>query len=71
MIGRMVTKQLIIQVLKRVGIRVATKSIVKFVPILGQVLAASISFGAMKLIGNAHVDDCYEVAKKVISVDNV
>jgi hypothetical protein len=66
----MVTKQLITQVLKRVGIRVATKSVVKFIPILGQALAASISFGAMKWVGNSHVDDCYEVAKKVILVGN-
>jgi len=36
------------------------------VPILGQALAASISFGAMKLLGNAHVDDCYAVAKKAL-----
>lgn len=66
LIGKMVTKQLIMQVLKRVGIRVATKSVAKFIPILGQALAASISFGAMKMVGNSHVDDCYEVAKKAI-----
>lgn len=58
------------QVLKRVGIRLATKSVAKFIPILGQALAASISFGAMKMVGNSHVDDCYEVAKKAILVGN-
>ncbi|MGL5081794.1 MAG: hypothetical protein ACRC8A_09935 [Microcoleaceae cyanobacterium] len=67
LIGRTVTKQLIMQVLKRVGIRVTTKSVAKFIPILGQALAASISFGAMKMVGDSHVDDCYEVAKKVIT----
>lgn len=66
MIGKMITKQLIMQILKRIGIRVATKSIVKYIPILGSALAATISFGAMKLVGNSHVDDCYEVAKKTI-----
>ena len=70
LIGKMVTKQLILQILKRVGIRVATKSVAKFIPFLGQALAASISFGAMKMIGNSHVDDCYEVAKKVVMVAN-
>lgn len=67
LIGKLVTKQLVLQVLKRVGIRVATKSVAKYVPILGQALAASISFGAMKVVGNSHVDDCYEVAKRVMS----
>ena len=70
LIGKMVTKQLIMQVLKRIGVRVATKSAAKFIPILGQVLAATISFGAMKMIGNSHVDDCYEVAKKALLAGN-
>jgi uncharacterized protein (DUF697 family) len=64
LIGRMVTKPLILQVLKRIGIRVTTKSVAKFIPFLGQVLAATISFAAMRMVGNAHIDDCYEVARK-------
>jgi uncharacterized protein (DUF697 family) len=66
LVGKMVTKQLIMQALKKVGVRVATKSVAKFIPFLGSALAASISFGAMKMVGNSHVDDCYEVAKRAI-----
>ncbi len=66
LVGRLVTQKLVMQVLKRVGVRVATKSVTRFVPIVGQVLAASISFGAMRMLGNSHVDDCYEVAKKFL-----
>lgn len=66
LIGKWVTQQLVMQLLQRLGIRVATKSVAKFVPFLGQALAASISFGAMKMLGNAHVDDCYAVAKKAL-----
>lgn len=70
LIGKWVTQQLVMQMLQRLGIRVATKSVAKFVPFLGQALAASISFGAMKLLGNAHVDDCYAVAKKALGVQS-
>lgn len=66
LVGKMITKQLIIQVLKKIGIRVAAKSVAKYIPLLGSAVAASISYGAMKLVGNAHIDDCYAVAKKVI-----
>lgn len=66
LIGKVITKPIILQILSRVGARVASKSVAKFVPILGQALAASISFGAMKLVGNAHVDDCYQVAKQAL-----
>ena len=70
MIGKVITKQLIMQVLKRIGISVATKSVAKWVPIIGQAIAASVSFGAMKLVGNSHVDDCYQVALKAIESKN-
>ena len=70
LIGKWVTQQLVMQMLQRLGVRVATKSVAKFVPFLGQALAASISFGTMKLIGNAHVDDCYAVAKKALLAQN-
>lgn len=66
LIGKWVTQQLVMQALKRIGIRVTTKTLARFVPILGQALAASISFGAIKLLGNAHVDDCYAVARKAL-----
>ena len=71
MIGKTITKQLIMQVLKRIGIRVAAKSLAKWIPIIGQAFAATISFGAMKLVGNSHVDDCYQVALKAIQSKEV
>ena len=66
MIGKLLTKEIILQVLKRVGIRVASKQVAKYIPILGQAVAATISFGAMKMVGNSHVDDCFEVAKRAL-----
>lgn len=64
-IGRTVTKQIVVQLLKRVGISVASKSVSKYIPLLGQALAAGVSFGAMKYVGNGHVDDCFRVACEV------
>lgn len=61
-IGRMVTKRLAVALLRRVGMRVATASVAKYVPLVGSGIAAAISFGAMKLAGNSHIDDCYRTA---------
>ena len=66
LVGRLVTRELVIKVLMKLGVRVTTKGIVKFVPLLGQALSASISFGAMKMLGNQHIDDCYEVARRTM-----
>jgi hypothetical protein len=30
---------------------------------VGSGIAAGISFGAMKLVGNAHIEDCYRIAR--------
>jgi len=68
LIGKLVTRQLVMQALKSIGVRVTTRTAARFVPILGQALAASISFGAMKLLGNAHVEDCYRVAKQALLI---
>ncbi len=65
-IGRMVTRKLAVRLLRRMGVRIATASVAKYVPILGSAIAATISFGAMKLAGNAHVDDCYRTARTLL-----
>lgn len=64
--GRYITKELIIAILKRMGIRITAKQGVKYIPVLGQLVSASISFAAMKIIANAHINDCHEVAKELI-----
>jgi len=66
MVGKAITKQLIMQLLKQVGIRVATKQVTKWIPFVGSAISAGISFTAMKYLGNSHVDDCYYVAKRVL-----
>lgn len=65
-IGRMVTKRIALALLRRVGARVATASVAKYVPFVGSAFAATIGFGAMKLAGNAHIDDCYATARALI-----
>lgn len=64
-IGRMVTKRLVTALLRRVATRVAAASVAKYVPVVGSGIAAGISFGAMKLVGNAHIEDCYRIAREL------
>ncbi|MFO7546442.1 MAG: hypothetical protein R6W77_13200 [Trueperaceae bacterium] len=65
-VGKVVTAELVAMLLKRIGVRVTVKSAAKWVPVVGQAAAATISFGAMRLVGNRHVEDCYRVARAVI-----
>jgi uncharacterized protein (DUF697 family) len=63
LIGKYMTKELLVLAFKRVGVRLASKQAAKFVPFLGSAIAAGISYGAMRMLGNAHIDDCYAVLK--------
>ena len=66
LVGRLVTREVVLKMLMKMGVRITTAGIVKFVPLLGQALSASLSFGAMKLLGDKHVDDCYQVARRTL-----
>lgn len=65
-IGKMVTREIVIKLLQKVGIRVATKQVTKFVPLAGQALSSLLSVSAMRYIGNKHVEDCYSVAVQLL-----
>jgi uncharacterized protein (DUF697 family) len=69
LVGKLITKQTIVLLLKKVGARVAVKQVAKFIPFVGSAVAAGISFGAMKYLGNSHIDECYVVCKRVIQME--
>lgn len=69
LIGNYVTKESVIILLKKVGVRIASSSVAKYIPFVGSAISATVSFGAMKWMGNSHVTDCYEVMKRVIEGD--
>ncbi len=69
LIGKVVTDRLVLGLMRRLGLRLATGSVAKFVPIVGSALAAGLSFGAMTLIGERHIADCYETVRQSLLAD--
>lgn len=65
-IGKFVSRTLVMSLLKKMGTKVASKSVVRFVPFVGQAVAAGISFGVMKMVGNDHIEDCYQVCRQAL-----
>ncbi len=65
-IGRAVSKRIVSVLLRRVAKRLVVGSAAKFVPFAGSALAAALGFSAMKLAGNAHVEDCYRTARALL-----
>lgn len=67
LIAKQVTKQVIVSLLKTVGVRVATKQVAKYIPFVGTAIAATVSFTAMKYLGNTHVEDCFNVCERLLT----
>lgn len=63
-IGQLVTKQVVFMLLQKVGVRLTAKQALKFIPLAGQAAAAALSASAILLIGQAHIEECYLIAKK-------
>jgi uncharacterized protein (DUF697 family) len=64
-IGRVVTRELVMTMLKLVGVRLTTQQAAKFVPIAGQAVSAALTFSALKLVCEQHIRQCMEVARQL------
>jgi uncharacterized protein (DUF697 family) len=69
LVGRVITKEIVVAVLKRVGVQMTAKQAAKYVPIAGQVASAFLGFGAMMYIGASHVDECYRIAQAALDAE--
>ena len=64
LIGKFVTRDLVIKAVTKIGTRLAAKEVAKFVPLAGQVVAAGIGFAAIRYFGEEHMKDCIRVARQ-------
>lgn len=70
LIGKYITREAVVKSVTTAGAKIAATSTAKtgfkFVPFLGPVLSGGISYAAMRIVGRAHVNDCYQVALEVL-----
>lgn len=64
LIGKLVTKDLLLRAAKALGVRLTAQQAVKFVPLAGQALSALISYSAIRYLGEQHLRDCVRVLLK-------
>jgi uncharacterized protein (DUF697 family) len=68
LIGRLMTKELVIQALKVVGVRLTTQQAAKYVPIAGQAVSAMLTYGALKYVCEQHIQQCLSVATQLLAL---
>jgi uncharacterized protein (DUF697 family) len=66
LVGRLVTRELIVKLLKLVGVRLTTQQAAKYVPIAGQAVSAVLTFSSLKFVCEQHISQCVSVSKQLM-----
>lgn len=64
LVGSLISRDLVLKAATRIGTRMATKQLAKYVPLAGQIVAASVGYAAIRYFGEEHMKDCIRVAKQ-------
>lgn len=62
-IGRVVTRDLVLRLARTIGVRLSAKQAAKYVPLAGQAVAAVMGYAALRYLGEEHIKDCVQVVK--------
>ena len=64
-VGRLITRGLVMTLLKTVGVRLTTQQAAKFVPIAGSAVSAALTFSALKYVCEQHIKQCIAVCEQL------
>ncbi len=64
LIGKLISRDLVIKAATKIGMRLTTKQLAKYVPFAGQIVAATVGYAAIRYLGEEHMKDCIRVAQE-------
>ena len=65
LVGKLITRELVIRVVGMVGVRLSTQQAAKFVPIAGQAVSAALTYTALRYVCEQHIQQCLSVARQL------
>lgn len=65
LVGKIVTKDLVMTLLRVVGVRLTTQQAAKYVPIAGQAASAALTYSALRYVCEQHIQQCVAVAREL------
>ena len=65
LVGRLVTQDLVLRLLKVVGVRLSAQQAAKFVPVAGQAVSAALTYSALRYVCEQHIRQCLSVARQL------
>lgn len=63
LIGKLITRDMVLRVAQTVGVRLTTKQLAKYVPLAGQAVAAALGYAVLRYLGQQHIRDCVRVCQ--------
>lgn len=63
-VGRFVTRDLVVRMAQMVGKRLTVQQAAKYVPIAGQAVSAVLGYSAVRYLGEQHIKDCVRVVEE-------
>lgn len=61
-VGKLVTRDVVVALLHRVGVRLTAQQASKYLPVAGQAVSMALTFSALKLVCDQHIRQCVSVA---------
>ena len=66
LIGKMVTRDLVMKALRLVGVRLTTQQAAKFVPLAGQAVSAALTYSALRYVAEQHIQQCVSISRQLL-----
>lgn len=66
LVGRLVTREVIMKLLRLVGVRLTAQQAAKYVPIAGQAVSAALTFSSLKFVCEQHIQQCVSVSRQLM-----
>lgn len=63
LIGKFITRDLVLKAISTVGVRMTTKQLSKYIPLAGQAVSAALGYATLRFLGEQHIRDCIAVAQ--------
>lgn len=65
LLGKLVTRELVLMLLKTVGVRLSAQQAAKYLPVAGQMASAALTFSALNYVCEQHIRQCEAVARQL------
>jgi len=66
LIGKLVTRELVMRALRLVGVRLTTQQAAKFVPIAGQAVSAALTYSSLRYVCELHIQQCVAISRELM-----